>query len=304
VAALQLHRGRFRVGLGVLGALVPVIALVVVALFALSPAQVNAEEEAEEPTPVVCDGLGGLTMSVNTMTLHRNGEMTKHTYSSDGECKMSVTLIDASSDDIPADKTKSCSVTATPVRDAYALDVSLTEVGDCGTVGIEVEIDYGDTLPGGGTMEQIPESDTGSSVQTGDVVPGEGGFVGQASCNYTTEGDDPHISSSRNAVSAHGWWTTPGVSWHCPTYADVTVTLRLWVCNSISGNCWWTTLNTGKKRVLAGGGSGKRANARTACSSSTPVGYRSIIDVDLVGQSDPSDTKEITLNVRCRPPGY
>lgn len=184
------------------------------------------------------------------------------------------------------------------------MDATISESGDCATVAIEVEIDYGDTLPGDGIMAQIPESDTGSSVQTGDVVPGEGGVVGQTSCNYTTEGDHPHISSSGNAVSAHGWWTTPGVSWNCPSYADVTVVLRMWVCNSISGNCWWTTLNTGKKRVLAGGGSGKRATARSSCSASTTVGYRSIIDVDLVGQTDPSDVKVITLNVPCRPPGY
>lgn len=299
-------RGRFKDGFWIVGALVPAVVIAMVAVAVLATGQVRAESasEPEEPEEVICDGLGSLTMYVNTMTLHNLGELTKSTSSWDGQCEMSMTLIDVSSDDNPADRNKSCTVTASPGRDGYALDVTLSESGDCYTVEIDVVLEYGDTIPGGVAAAQLPESDLGSSTEISDVGPDQGGVVGQTSCNYTTEGDDPHISSSRNAVSAHGWWETPGVSWNCPTYADVTVTLRLWVCNSISGRCWWTTLNTGKKRVLAGGGSGKRATARTSCSASSPVGYRSIIDVDLVGQSDPNDVKINTVNVRCRPPGY
>ena len=71
------------------------------------------------------------------------GELTKYSYSSDRECEMSMTLIDVSSEDNPADITKTCPVTATPVRNGYALDVSLTELGACGTVAINIIVDYG-----------------------------------------------------------------------------------------------------------------------------------------------------------------
>ena len=44
---MQLHRGRFKVGLGILGALVPAVVL---ALMALTPGQVRAESEPEAET--------------------------------------------------------------------------------------------------------------------------------------------------------------------------------------------------------------------------------------------------------------
>ncbi len=235
------------------------------------------------------------------MTLKKQGELTKYSYSSDRECEMSLTLIDVSSDDNPADITKTCSVTATPVRDGYALDVTLTEAGDCVTVGIEVEIDYGDSLPGGGTLAQLSESETNPSTDTTAVGPGEGGVFGQGDCNYHTEGDLPHISSSRpKAVSAHGWWTTRGVNWNCPSKADVTVTLQVRVCNPF--DCWFSTIGKGKKRVRSGGGSSRRATARASCEVwACKIAYRSIIGVDLVGQRDPSDVKIKQNELYCRP---
>ena len=271
---------------------------------ALAPGQVWAESEsepeAEEPTQVVCDGLSSLTMSVNTKTLQNLGEMTKSSFSSDGEGEMSVTLIDASSDNNPADKTKNCSVTASPVRDGYALNVSFTESGDCDTVAIDATIDYGGSLPGDVTPSQFSESDTEPTTDTSAVEPGQGGALRRSGCSYTTEGDDPHISSTEDAVSAHGWWTTPGVSWNCPSKADVTVTLRVWVCDP--SECWWSTIGKGKKRVYPGGGSARRATARASCHDwDALIAYQSIIDVDLVGQSDPSDVKTKGKQLRCRP---
>ena len=300
---MQLHRGRFKVGLGILGALVPAVVLAMVAFMALTPGQVRAESEpeAEEPAPVVCDGLYSLTMAVNTMTLKRMGELTKYSYSSDRECEMSLTLIDVSSDDNPADITKTCSVTATPVRNGYALDVTLTEAGDCGTVAIDVIIDYGGSHPAGFTLAQLSESEIDPSTDTTAVGPGQGGVAGQGSCTYTTEGDDPHLSSTNDAVSAHGWWTTPGVSWNCPSKADVTVVLQVWVCNPFGDDCYYTAIAIGRKRVFPGGGSARRATARAFCYPSRLISYQSIIDVDLVGQSDPPDVKKKEEDVRCHP---
>ena len=85
--------------MGILGAVV----LAIVAFLAFTPGQVGAESgpeaETEEPAPVVCDGLYSLTMAVNTMTLKKQGELTKYSYSSDRECEMSLTLRDVSSED-------------------------------------------------------------------------------------------------------------------------------------------------------------------------------------------------------------
>ena len=101
-----------KLGWGFLGVLVPAVVLAIVALMALTAGQVRAESEpeTEEPAPVVCDGLYALTMAVNTMTLKKQGELTKYSYSSDRECEMSLTLRDVSSEDNPVDKTKSCTV--------------------------------------------------------------------------------------------------------------------------------------------------------------------------------------------------
>lgn len=44
-------------------------------------------------------------MHVNTMTLQSMGELTKSTSSWDGECRMSLTLTDMSSEENPADRT-------------------------------------------------------------------------------------------------------------------------------------------------------------------------------------------------------
>ena len=178
---MQLHHGRFRVGIGILGALVPAVVLAIVAFMALAPGQVRAESEpaaeAEEPAPVVCDGLYALTMAVNTMTLKKQGELTKYSYSSDRECEMSLTLINVSSDDNPADITKTCSVTAAPIRPDNSFDLTITESGECSTVAIDVAIDYGDSLSSNGAWAQSTETAADPPTTSG---PSEDGVVGQA----------------------------------------------------------------------------------------------------------------------------
>ena len=47
---MQLHHGRFRVGIGILGALVPAVVVALVAFMTLAPGQVRAESEQEAET--------------------------------------------------------------------------------------------------------------------------------------------------------------------------------------------------------------------------------------------------------------
>ena len=120
------------------------------------------------------------------------------------------------------------------------------------------------------------------------------------SCNYTTRGDNPHVSRTGNEVSVHGWWTIDSDSGPCPTYADVEVWLQGWYC--IEGvTCWWRTIDEDEKRVRAGGGAGNRTNARAFCVSDKVTGFRNVVDVDLVGVSDPPDKLYIIADVPCRP---
>ncbi len=76
--------------------MVPAVILGLMAFSALPSGQVRAEVELEELDVVVCDGLSSLTMGVNAGTLRMMGELTQSTHSSDGECKMSLTLFDVS----------------------------------------------------------------------------------------------------------------------------------------------------------------------------------------------------------------
>ncbi len=305
---MQSFRGLFTVGIGILGVLVPAVVLALVGLMALTSGQVRAESEpkreAEEPAPVVCDGLYALTMAVNTMTLKKQGELTKYSYSSDRECEMSLTLIDVSSDDNPADITKTCSVTAAPIRPDNSFDVTITESGECNTVAIDVDIDYGDGLSSNGAWAQYAPSEDDSPTATDS---GEGGVTGQAigGCDFDTKSDDPHMSSTNIHVSIHGWWVDNerGVG-DCPYRAWVTVWLKAYYCESQPwGPCTWRTVGSNRYAVRAKNLSGNQVNARSFCGPSTTlVGYRGTVDVDLIGQFDwPDRHNSTTQNFFCNP---
>ncbi len=259
---------------------------------ALTPGQVRAESEpeaeTEQPAQIVCDGLYSLTMSVNTMTLKRMGELTKYSYSSDRECEMAMTLIDVSSDDNPADITKTCSVTVAPIRPENSFDLTITESGECSTVAIDVDIDYGDSLSSNGAWAQSTETAADPPTTSG---PSEDGVVGQASCVYKTGGDNPHMSSTRVHVSVHGWWN----AWSddCPFRSTVKVWLRAYYCwNEAKGLCAWITVGYGKEDVRSRRPWGDWVNARRHCGPATKlVSYLGIVDVDLIGQRDPPDKR-------------
>ncbi len=244
-------------------------------------------------------------MSVNTMTLKKQGELTKYSYSSDRECEMSLTLIDVSSDDNPADITKTCSVTVAPIRPDNSFDLTVTESGECSTVAIDVDIDYGDSLSSNGAWAQYTPSEEESSTATDS---GEGGVAGQAfgGCDFDTKSDDPHMSSTNIHVSVHGWWIDN--EWgqgDCPYRARVTVWLKAYYCESIPwGPCTWRTVGYNRHDVRAWNLSSNRVNARSTCGPATaPVGYRGTVDVNLIGQSDWPDRHNSTWqNFYCNPP--
>ena len=174
---------------------------------ALTPGQVRAgaepEPETEQPAQIVCDGLYSLTMSVNTMTLKRMGELTKYSYSTNRECEMSLTLRDVSSEDNLADITKSCTVT--PIRPDNAIDLASTESGDCDTVAIAANLDFGDAHPSGGSWTAYQGPDVQPSDGTTSVESEQPGAYGQSRCVFSSWVDYAHVSRNRRDVSTHGW---------------------------------------------------------------------------------------------------
>lgn len=114
-----------------------------------------------------------------------------------------------------------------------------------------------------------------------------------ALCFFTTNGDYVHVSSSAFEASGHGWW----VNGDCPTStAVVTVQLQEYY----SDGTWRNKGTVGRSTVRSGGGAGNRATGRAGCNTSAVVGWRSVVDVDLVGVADSPD-KLITpaRNIPC-----
>lgn len=113
-------------------------------------------------------------------------------------------------------------------------------------------------------------------------------------CGFITDGDAVHVSSSAFEASGHGFWRNINCK---ATKAVVTVQLQQFY----SDGKWRNKGTVGKKTVKSGGGAGKRATGRAACNSKTLTGWRSVIDVDLVGQPD-SPEKGVTkaVNINCR----
>ena len=154
-----------------------------------------------------------------------------------------------------------------------------------------------------GIFFYAPLSEDEMSEHQNNTPEADFGSLAIAWCNYDTMGDNPHLSSTGFAVSAHGWWidNSPG---SCPEYADVEVTLQAWSCYGDpngSHHCLWETLDHKEKRIRAGGGSGRRTTARHDCVSYQQVSYRSIIDVDLVGIWDGPYKAYRYNNVACYP---
>ena len=124
-------------------------------------------------------------------------------------------------------------------------------------------------------------------------------------CTYRTRSDDIHFSGSQ--LSVHGWWETVS-STGCPSKADVNVQLQGLMCQSFGRIevCWWETIEPHgeeEANLWPGGGRGKRVTGRSDCASNTGTGFRSVVDVDLVGIWDPSQKlRSAGEEFQCRPP--
>ena len=137
-----------------------------------------------------------------------------------------------------------------------------------------------------------PTDPRGSSEMTGMVADGS---QPDALCTFSTRGDYVHISSTPpRSASGHGWW----VNGNCQvTHAIVTVQLQQYY----SDGRWRNVGPAGRATVRSGGGAGNRATGRVACTSSALTGWRSVIDVDLVGTiDDPGKLTTPTRNMGCR----
>lgn len=142
-----------------------------------------------------------------------------------------------------------------------------------------------------------PESELGnetSIVVTAEPKTRPGEFSTAAVCSATTRGDNVHRSSTGFAASGHGWWVNVNCS---ATQADVTVQLQQYYSDGV----WRNRGSAGAERVYSGGGSGNRANARAVCADSRTTGWRSVVDVDLVGLIDDSSVLITpSVNISCR----
>lgn len=115
-------------------------------------------------------------------------------------------------------------------------------------------------------------------------------------CTPATGADDPHLSSTGWAVSAHGWWNKGTCS---GTTAHVTGRLYEWYTNGSSGG-WVFKAKGGPtqlKRYDSGGG---RVTARRNCEASTLTDWLNVVDVDVDGQIDSSNVGERKKSVYCR----
>lgn len=151
----------------------------------------------------------------------------------------------------------------------------------------EIEIQVAD-LASVGKFNQAPESF---------VLMATSGWINAGGCTYRQAVDNPHLSSGTTSV--HGWWETWAFS-GCPNYSNVDTYLQAFFCNM--WGCSYITIASDSRDVLAGGGSGRRGNARNSCVNSSLISYRGAVDVDLISQSDPGGlTYSPEVGVNCYP---
>lgn len=117
----------------------------------------------------------------------------------------------------------------------------------------------------------------------------------EAVCVFYTNGDYVHVSSTAPAAaSGHGWWTNGNCN---ATLAVVTVQLQQYY----SDGRWRNVGSAGRATVRSGGGAGNRATGRVNCTNREVTGWRSVIDVDLVGLADdPGKLTTSSRNITCR----
>ncbi|MEU8382998.1 hypothetical protein [Streptosporangium sp. NPDC048865] len=115
-----------------------------------------------------------------------------------------------------------------------------------------------------------------------------------AVCYFQTRGDYVHISGSAFEASGHGWWVNGDCN---ATLAVVTVQLQQYYADGT----WRNAGTPGSATVRSGGGAGNRATGRAGCLNGSLTGWRSVVDVDLVGLADdPGKLYTPGQNIYCR----
>lgn len=99
---------------------------------------------------------------------------------------------------------------------------------------------------------------------------------------FATRGD--YVHESGLYASGHGWWDNlsgpPGYK------ANVDVQLQVY---EVANDRWYNVGPKFSKDVWAGGGSGNRTTAKVLCRRQHFTYWRSVIDVDIIGASDPDN---------------
>lgn len=126
------------------------------------------------------------------------------------------------------------------------------------------------------------------------------GWITAGNCTYKQRVDWPHWSDQYTTISVHGWWEKKYNS-SCPRLANVDIYLQAYYCNYVGG-CTYVNVASNSDDVRAGGGPGRRVNARNGCNGSVLISYRGAVDVDLHDQGDPRGlTYSPSFGRRCWP---
>lgn len=136
----------------------------------------------------------------------------------------------------------------------------------------------------------------GSATTTGPDADREPTAIGP--CNPVTGSDKPHVSSSENVASAHGWWRRGDCS---GDKADVRACLLEW-WRGKDGTSKWVTkkCKTGRIKPAKKGKRKPSVTARVACTSLQETGWANLVDVDVNGSWDNGETGYKTDNIYCR----
>ncbi|EFC84203.1 hypothetical protein [Parafrankia sp. EUN1f] len=109
-------------------------------------------------------------------------------------------------------------------------------------------------------------------------------------CLFETRGDWVHVTAGE--ASGHGWWVNRSCK---ATRAVVTIQLQEFYSDGK-----WRNVGGPVSATLASG-TYRRANKRAGCITTGLTGWRSIVEVDVIGVAD--DARKLTttaVNINCR----
>ncbi len=117
-------------------------------------------------------------------------------------------------------------------------------------------------------------------------------------CTPFTGADNPHVSSTEFVASALGWWRNGTCN---GTTAQVRTCLLEWWRNSNGVGQWVVKkCNQAKIKAAPTGTRKPSVTARATCNSAAFTGWANLVDVDVDGVWDSSETGYKTANIYCR----